>query len=170
MYFLFLVDPVYNRIISVPECSDCHVWYFQGFCWGNCGGRWEADLQNKMLRLDQISAHMSKSFLICTSSIIRLSLSLQHWTFVRSGEIHPHFSPSIWGKRWGGWRAEIRFPTLSTRKSSFTEASVLQIIWEIWTDYMWETKKNHLTEVWTSNYQCNGWWNIQFKWCEIIFM
>lgn len=63
-----------------------------------------------------------------------LSLSLQHWTFVRSGEIHHRFSPSTWGKQWGGWRAEIRFPTPSTSTFSFTEAPVLQIVWGSWTD------------------------------------
>lgn len=33
---IFSADPVHNRIISVSECGDCHVWYFQSFCWGDC--------------------------------------------------------------------------------------------------------------------------------------
>lgn len=51
--FLILADPVHNGVIGVPECGDCHVWYFQGFCWGNCWGRWVADIQNGATRLSK---------------------------------------------------------------------------------------------------------------------
>lgn len=119
-YFNILAHPVNNRIIGVPECCYCHVWYCKGLCWGNCRGRLVGGFKKtevtQTTRLYELLFH-------------EVSLPLQLWMFVRSGETHHHFSPSTWGKQWGGWRVEIRFPTQSTRTFSFTDTPELQIVW-----------------------------------------